>query len=96
MADTCGTLGLAAKVLIENGGLQVFAIVTHPVLSGNAMSVIQDSCLTKLVVTNTIPHEENKVSCSKLATIDISATFAEAIRRTHNGESISYLFTHHI
>jgi ribose-phosphate pyrophosphokinase len=39
MADTCGTLGLAAKVLKENGALQVYAMVTHGVLSGKAVQV---------------------------------------------------------
>ncbi|KAK9716981.1 ribose phosphate diphosphokinase subunit prs4 [Basidiobolus ranarum] len=92
MADTCGTLGLAAKTLIDNGATKVYAIVTHGVLSGKAIDVINGSVLEKVVVTNTIPHEEKKQLCSKIETIDISATLAEAIRRTHNGESVSYLF----
>ncbi|KAJ1531146.1 hypothetical protein HK405_001674 [Cladochytrium tenue] len=92
MADTCGTLGLAAATLIENGATDVYAIVTHGVLSGKAISVINDSKLSKVVVTNTIPHQDKKLLCPKLDTIDVSATFAEAIRRTHNGESVSWLF----
>ena len=60
----------------------------------DAIEVINSSQLTKVVVTNTIPHEHLKKLCSKLDTIDISATLAEAIRRTHNGESVSYLFHH--
>ncbi|KAI9293361.1 ribose-phosphate pyrophosphokinase 3 [Neoconidiobolus thromboides FSU 785] len=94
MADTCGTLGLAAKTLVENGAKEVYAIVTHGILSGKAIKVINDSMLTKVVVTNTIPHEDKLEICPKLDFIDISATLAEAIRRTHNGESISYLFSH--
>ena len=58
-------------------------------MSGNAISIVENSVLEKLVVTNTIPLKKNS---KKFDTIDISATFAEAIRRTHNGESISYLF----
>ncbi len=58
------------------------------------MEVINKSGLAKLAVTNTIPHDDKKVLSSKLDTIDISSTFAEAIRRTHNGESISYLFNY--
>jgi ribose-phosphate pyrophosphokinase len=54
--------------------------------------VLNASGLEKLAVTNTIPHAEKKFACDKLDTIDVSPTFAEAIRRTHNGESISYLF----
>ncbi|KAK9761614.1 ribose phosphate diphosphokinase subunit prs4 [Basidiobolus ranarum] len=92
MADTCGTLGLAAKTLIDNGATQVYAIVTHGVLSGKAIEVINNSVLEKVVVTNTIPHEDKKKLCSKIETIDVSPTLAEAIRRTHNGESVSYLF----
>ncbi|KAJ1971527.1 ribose phosphate diphosphokinase subunit prs4 [Dimargaris verticillata] len=94
MADTCGTLGLAAKTLVDNGATAVYAIVTHGILSGKAIKVINESALSRVVVTNTIPHEHKKVVCSKLDTIDISATLAEAIRRTHNGESVSYLFSH--
>jgi ribose-phosphate pyrophosphokinase len=94
MADTCGTLGLAAKTLKEHGASAVYAMVTHGILSGKALTTINESPLTQVVVTNTIPHEHKKLECPKLATIDISATLAEAIRRTHNGESVSYLFTH--
>jgi ribose-phosphate pyrophosphokinase len=92
MADTCGTLGLAAKTLAENGAVKVYAIVTHGILCGKAVQVINDSVLTKVVVTNTVPHEDKKKVCPKLDTIDISGTLAEAIRRTHNGESVSFLF----
>ncbi|OMH86157.1 Ribose-phosphate pyrophosphokinase 2 [Zancudomyces culisetae] len=94
MADTCGTLGLAAKTLMDNHASKVYAIVIHGVLSGKAIDVINNSVLTKVVVTNTIPHEHKKKLCNKLDTIDVSPVFAEAIRRTHNGESVSYLFKH--
>ena len=50
MADTCGTLGLAAQVLTENGAAGVYAVVTHAVLSGKAIDVINKSALTRLVV----------------------------------------------
>ncbi len=92
MADTCGTLGKAAQTLVENGATKVYAIVTHGILSGKACEVINNSALTQVVVTNTIPHEDKKKLCPKIATIDVSPTIAEAIRRTHNGESVSYLF----
>lgn len=92
MADTCGTLGLAAQTLVDNGASEVYAIVTHAVLSGKALEVINNSVLTRLVCTTTIPLSDKQMRCAKIDTIDISATFAEAIRRTHNGESVSYLF----
>ncbi|CAO3598645.1 unnamed protein product [Absidia cylindrospora] len=93
MADTCGTLGLAAKTLVENGAEKVYGIAVHGVLSGKAIEVINNSVIEKLVVTNTIPHNDKAGLCSKLDVIDVSSTLAEAIRRTHNGESISYLFS---
>jgi len=87
IADTCGTLALAAKVLTENGAQRCIAIVTHGFLSGPAIEVIEDSPLERLVVANTLPLREKAKKCSKIHTIDVSYTIAEAIRRTHNGES---------
>ncbi|KAK0637148.1 ribose-phosphate pyrophosphokinase II [Bombardia bombarda] len=94
MADTCGTLVKAAAVLKENGAKSVLALVTHGILSGNAIETLNGSVLTALVVTNTVPLGDKVDRCPKLKVIDISPTIAEAIRRTHNGESVSYLFTH--
>lgn len=94
MADTCGTLAKAAEILLEHNAKEVIAIVTHGILSGNALKNINNSRLTKVVCTNTVPFEEKKLVCPKLDTIDISGVLAEAIRRLHNGESVSYLFKH--
>ncbi|CAN3355731.1 ribose-phosphate pyrophosphokinase 3 [Diutina catenulata] len=92
MADTCGTLAKAASVLLDNGAKSVIAIVTHGILSGNAIANINNSQLTRVVCTNTVPFEDKLKLCPKLDTIDVSAVLAEAVRRLHNGESISYLF----
>jgi phosphoribosylpyrophosphate synthetase len=46
----------------------------------------------QVVVTNTIPHELQKMQCHKIKTVDISVLLSEAIRRIHNKESMSYLF----
>ena len=116
MADTCGTLVKAADVVMEHGAREAIAIVTHGILSGDACNKLNKSRLKKLVVTNTVPHDEKKKLCDKLETIDISPTvclltsllsshsvtatntnelqLAEACRRTHNGESVSFLFKH--
>lgn len=94
MADTCGTLVKAAETVMQHGAREVIAIVTHGILSGNAIEALKESKLNKVVVTNTVPHEEKKKMCAKLVTIDISPTLAEACRRTHNGESVSFLFSH--
>lgn len=95
MADTCGTLGKAAEVLLDHGAKSVIAIVTHGVLSGRAIENINNSKLDKVVCTNTVPFEEKMKLCSKLDVVDVSSVLAESIRRLHNGESISYLFKHY-
>ncbi|CCE64198.1 hypothetical protein TPHA_0G03580 [Tetrapisispora phaffii CBS 4417] len=95
MADTCGTLAKAAEVLLDNRAKSVIAIVTHGILSGNAINNINNSKLDRVVCTNTVPFEAKMRMCPKLAIIDISGVLAESIRRLHNGESISYLFKHY-
>lgn len=94
MADTCGTLVKAAETLVGHGARSVIAIVTHGIFSGNAIEKLNNSPLDKIICTNTVPHDKIIAQCPKLGHIDISPTIAEAIRRLHNGESISYLFTH--
>ncbi|KAI1083979.1 ribose-phosphate pyrophosphokinase 3 [Whalleya microplaca] len=94
MADTCGTLAKAAKTVKDHGAREVIAVVTHGILSGDAIKTLNDSCLSQVVVTNTVPLGDKVDRCKKLRVIDVSPTIAEAIRRTHNGESVSFLFTH--
>lgn len=94
MADTCGTLVKAADTVMQHGAKEVNAIVVHGILSGKAIENLNRSSLKRLVVTNTVPHAEKKEQCDKIETIDISPTLAEACRRTHNGESVSFLFSH--
>lgn len=92
MADTCGTICLAAKHLTEAGASKVYAAVTHGILSGKALKTVEDSALEKLIVTNTIPQEENQKLCKKVEVIDVAAVLGEVIRRSHYGESVSKLF----
>eukprot|EP01132_Coremiostelium_polycephalum_P005110 gene5110-6360_t len=93
MADTCGTLVSACEMLISKGATKVYALVTHGVLSGDAIKKLNESSLTELIITNTIPHADKAAKCPKIKTINIAHTLAEAIRRTHHGESISSLFS---
>ena len=94
MADTCGTLVKAAEAVMAGGAREVLAVVTHGILSGGAVDTLNGSRLSRVVVTNTVPHAEKQERCSKIETIDVSPTLAEACRRTHNGESVSFLFSH--
>ncbi|KAI0263744.1 phosphoribosyl pyrophosphokinase [Gloeopeniophorella convolvens] len=92
MIDTGTTLSLAARSLKENGALRTIALVSHGLFSETRMSLLENLPLDTLVVTNTMPQQDHQQDCTKLVTLDISATIAESIRRTHNGESISLLF----
>ncbi|XP_023325143.1 ribose-phosphate pyrophosphokinase 2 [Eurytemora carolleeae] len=92
MADTCGTIVQAAQKLVDDGAKKIYAILTHGIFSGEAIDRINSSHFEAIVVTNTIPQERNMMLCDKIQVIDVSMMFAEAVRRTHNGESVSYLF----
>lgn len=92
MADTCGTLCKASDLLLEEGASEVIAIVTHGIFSGNAIDRLNSSSLSRVVCTNSMPLGEHVKSCERLEVLDVSPVLAEAIRRLHNGESISYLF----
>ncbi|KAK4156326.1 hypothetical protein C8A00DRAFT_41198 [Chaetomidium leptoderma] len=92
LVDTASTITRAAKLLKREGAVQVIALLTHGVLSGDAIARINASALDKIVVTNTVAQEAHQETCAKLEVLDVSGRFAEAIRRVHNGESVSTLF----
>ncbi|WP_347861767.1 ribose-phosphate diphosphokinase [Salimicrobium sp. PL1-032A] len=89
--DTAGTITLAANALVENGAKEVFACCTHPVLSGPALNRIDDSEIKELVVTNTIPLGEDKLS-EKVTPLSVAPLISEAIIRVHERQSVSILF----
>lgn len=88
--DTGGTITGAANALMDRGAKKVYAYVTHPVLSGNAIQKIENSALSRLIVTDTIPLI-NKES-EKIEVITISELLGEAILRIHENRSVSSLF----
>ena len=92
MVDTAGTLIEATKTLLEKGAKEVHACVTHAVLSGPAIDRIENSSLTSLVVTDSLPLGAQATHCQKIKVVPSSRLFAEAIRNIHNEDSISSLF----
>ena len=92
ICDTGGSLCKAAQALVDNGANSVCAAITHPVLSGPAIERISDSCLSELVVTDTIPLSEEAKKCSKITQLSIAELLGKAIRRIHGAGSISSLF----
>ncbi|XP_058987611.1 ribose-phosphate pyrophosphokinase 1-like [Musca domestica] len=93
LVDTCGTIVRAADRLVEASDTKVYAILTQGIFSGPAISHINNACFEAVVVTNTIPQDGHMRECLKIQCIDVSMMFAAAVRRTHNSESASYLFS---
>ncbi|MDG2118514.1 MAG: ribose-phosphate pyrophosphokinase [Gammaproteobacteria bacterium] len=92
MVDTAGTLCKAADALKEHGAASVIAYCTHPVLSGPAISNIENSSIDSLVVTDTIPLNNEASNCAKIRQLSMARLLAESIRRVSNEESISAMF----
>ncbi|MBI3542909.1 MAG: ribose-phosphate pyrophosphokinase [Deltaproteobacteria bacterium] len=93
MIDTAGTLVEAADAVRKNGAKRVFAAATHPVLSGPAVQRIRDSVLEQVIVTDTIPLRDEAAQLSKIEVLSVAGLLAEAIRRIHNYDSVSSLFS---
>jgi len=89
LIDTGTTLTMAANLIMEKGAKSVRALITHPVLSGNAIEKIEASQLIELVVCDTIPQKHN---CKKIKTLSVAPLFAKAIRNAHEYKSINKLF----
>lgn len=91
MVDTAGTLTKAANMFMEMGAESVRAIITHPLLSGEAYERIAESCLTELIVTDTIPIRTDK-DISKITVLSVADVLADVIERIHNNREISSQF----
>ena len=92
MVDTANTLCEAAKALKEEGAVRVVAYCTHPVLSGPAVSRIENSVIDELVVTDTIPLKPEAESCAKIRVVSVAELMAETMRRICEESSVSSLF----
>lgn len=89
MCDTAGTLTKAADIFIEKGAKSVRAFCTHAVLSGPAYQRIEDSKITELIVTDTIPLKQKS---DKIRVITVAPLFADVIKKMAGNESISKHF----
>ena len=92
IVDTAGTLCKAADALKKHGAKKVVAYCVHPVLSGAAVSRINDSSLDELVVTDTIPLTEAAQKSPFIRQLSVADVLAETIRRISNEDSVSSLF----
>jgi ribose-phosphate pyrophosphokinase len=92
MVDTAGTLCNGAAALLAKHAKEVHACCSHPVLSGAAVSRIQDSGIKSLMVTNSIPLRPEAAACDKITVLSVSALLATAIDRIFKDGSVSSLF----
>jgi ribose-phosphate pyrophosphokinase len=92
MIDTAGTLTNAAKALKDQGARSVSAAATHGVLSGSAIERIASSVLDEVVVSDTIPLSAAGKASGKFKVLSVDRLLGEAIKRIHNGDSVSSLF----
>ncbi len=91
MVDTAGTIAKAADLMIANGAKSVRAIASHAIMSDPASERVDNSGMTEIVFTNSIPFKKD---CKKAHVLSVAKLFADTIRRVHNNESISsqYVF----
>jgi ribose-phosphate pyrophosphokinase len=92
IVDSGGTLCNAADALIKQGARDVYAYITHGVLSGGAVARIAKSSLKELVVTDTIAPTEAMLQTNNIRILPIAPLIGEAIARTAKEESVSSLF----
>lgn len=86
MCDTAGTIVKAAELMMSNGAKSVRALCSHAIMSDPATERVENSSLSEMIFTNSIPY---KKQCSKCTIISVARLFADTIRRVHDNESIS-------
>ncbi|MDO8525889.1 MAG: ribose-phosphate pyrophosphokinase [Candidatus Omnitrophota bacterium] len=92
MVATAGSLVEAVEAIKKAGAKDVYAAITHPVLCGPAIERLKNSGLKELVVTDTIPLPKEKM-LKNIKVLSVASLLGEAIKRIHEEESISVLFT---
>ena len=92
MVATAGSLVEAADAVKKAGALDVYAMISHPVLCGPAIERLKRSAIKELVVTDTIPIPKEKM-LPRIKVLSVAGLLGEAIKRIHEEESISVLFS---
>ncbi len=91
IVDTAGSITKAAFALKERGANDVYCLFSHAVLSDNAVDNLRRAEFKEIIFTNSIPLPDHK-KLRNMQILSIAPLFGEAIRRIHNGESVSSLF----
>ena len=93
MISTGGTLAKAAEAILARGATKVYTVASHGIFAGDAIRVLEDSPIERVVITNTIPFPDAILEHPKFAQLSIAQTFADAINRITTNRSVSELFT---
>jgi ribose-phosphate pyrophosphokinase len=91
LIDTGGTITSTAEALEKNGAREIYVGCTHGVFSGNALERLSEAPIKELVVTNTVPLD-TKGPLDRIRVLSVASLLGEAMRRIHDGESVSSLF----
>jgi ribose-phosphate pyrophosphokinase len=91
MVDTAGTVAKGAIALAQQGAGPIFAAATHPILSGKAVQLLEESPIQEVVVTNTLPIPEEK-QFGRLKVLSIAPLIASALRAVFEDTSVSEIF----
>jgi ribose-phosphate pyrophosphokinase len=92
IVSTGGSIAQTAEALRSAGASRVLAAITHPVLAGEAVKRIEESCIERFITTDTIPVQQAVRDSEKFVITTVAHLLGEAIRRIHNEESVSSLF----
>ena len=86
MVDTAGTITKAADLMMEKGAKSVRALSSHAIMSDPASDRVNESGITEMIFTNSIPYKGN---CHKCTILSVAHLIADTIRRVHENQSIS-------
>jgi len=92
LSTTAGTLIAAAEKLMASGASRVFAAVTHGCLTAEGFRKVEESCITELFTTDTVPPAVPLAAAGKVRVLSVAGLLAEAVRRIHEDQSVSSLF----
>ena len=89
MIDTAGTVTVASEIMMQKGAKSVRVVATHPVLSGDAYENINNSQITEMIVSDSIPLKQD---CDKIKVLSVADIFADVIKSVYEHRSISTSF----
>ncbi len=93
MISTAGTVCSAAKLLKKRGAKKIVVGATHGVFAGQAIERLNDAPFDEVIVTDTIPLNDKSRKINNIKVLSVSQLLGEAIRRIHNNESVSGMFS---